>query len=299
MVDYSVPSCSTIVLIIATAEEISFVMMPKNIKTLLKTLGYSLTSYRSRWLYQACRFYADRYQGLNNDDVAFNGELHLLQQILPASQVVFDVGANVGLWTQLALEINPQATFHCFEPNAAVFEQLQNRQFPITVNRRNVGLSNTAGQRELHIFEETSTMSSLYQRRGLESYNIANSQFTELIVLETLDNYCQQHAIDNIDFLKMDVEGHELQVLQGATRLLTEQRIQLIQFEYGGCNIDAKVLLRDFFDLLGPLGYTLYKVLPTHLETVPSYTQQYENFQYQNWLASLDNTLPHQIVGNA
>src|SRR6185503_3798072 len=75
-------------------------------------------------LYRFCRRYVERYNGDNNGDMRTNGELGLLQKVLPGAQTVFDVGANVGSWVGVALTINGVARYHCFEPSATTWRAL-------------------------------------------------------------------------------------------------------------------------------------------------------------------------------
>ena len=67
--------------------------------------------------------------------------------------------------------------------------------------------------------------------------------------------------------------------------MLRENRIGIIQFEYGGCNIDSRVLLKDLFGMFEGFSYQFYKIFPKGLTAVTGYSQQFENFQYSNWLA--------------
>ena len=78
-------------------------------------------------IYRLCKRYVDRYNSENNDNIQTNGELRLMRAVLPKCASVFDVGANIGDWTALAMEINPQLQIHCFEPSAATFQRLQSR----------------------------------------------------------------------------------------------------------------------------------------------------------------------------
>ena len=84
--------------------------------------------------------------------------------------------------------------------------------------------------------------------------------------------------------MKVDVEGHELEVFKGAQEMLAHKSIKRIQFEYGGCNIDSRVLLKDLFDFFQSYGYSLFKLFPHELRHVPRYDQRLENFQYQTWV---------------
>lgn len=70
----------------------------------------------------------------------------------------------------------------------------------------------------------------------------------EVVEAVTIDQVCGEEGIDQIALLKIDTEGNELAGLQGAVESLPQ--IRMIQFEYGGTAIDARIYLRDFFDLL-------------------------------------------------
>ena len=237
------------------------------------------------YLYRVCRRYVDRYNSENNDEIRTNGELRFMRQILGSCYTVFDVGANVGKWTELALGINPTLNMHCFEPSQETFQRLLKRAFPPNVMCNNFGLGSALEQKTLYVFADEAGTNSLYKRQGLEDgWGLAPQQRTETIWLDTIDHYCQEHGITNIDFLKVDVEGHELEVFRGASDMLSESQIKVIQFEYGGCNIDARVLLKDIFDFLRPFAYEFYKIYPYKLRLVEHYDQRLENFQYQNWV---------------
>lgn len=236
-------------------------------------------------IYRFCQHYLDHYRGENNSDLWTNGELRVLQEILPSCRTVFDVGANVGRWAELALQINPSLQLHCFEASRVTFQKLIQSPAAQHLKANHAALGATPGEATLHIFAETGGMNSLYSRRGL---SVGPPIGEERVRMITLADYCTEQGIERIDFLKLDVEGHEMAVLQGGESLLAAARIQYIQFEYGGSNIDARVLLSDFFDLFSQYGYHMHKIFPNRLEPAPRYEQQMENFQYQNWVAIHD-----------
>ena len=252
-------------------------MFKKSSKWLLKTLP------SNRWLYSACKLYVNSCNGENNDDTNSNGELRFMQEMLPACRTVFDVGANVGHWAALALQINPSLNLHCFEPSPATFIMLKNNNFPSNVICNNAGLSATPGEANLFIFADGSGTNSLYQRQGLDQ-NTGSQNRQEPVRLDTLDHYCEQQAIKTIDFMKIDVEGHELEVLKGATNILRQRNIKIIQFEYGGCNIDSRVFLKDIWNYFNGLNYSFYKLFPRENRKMSMYSQVFENFQYANWV---------------
>ena len=235
-------------------------------------------------LYRTCKRYVDRYNGENNSDIQTNGELRIIQQVLPRSRTVLDVGANVGDWTALALSINPGLAIHCFEPSRFTYQKLLARKFPPTVICNNFGLSSSVKETKLHVFETGSPLNSLYPRAGLEDLGIKSQLQEEVIQLSTVDRYCREKNLSQIDFLKLDVEGHELEVFKGMTESLSHGQVRIIQFEYGGCNIDSGVLLKEIWQFFDAFGYAFYKIYPKGIKRADLYSQSFENFQYQNWV---------------
>jgi len=251
----------------------------------LSMVGRTLMQFvpESKLFYRICKHYVDRCNGENNGDLHTNGELTFLKTVLPQCGTVFDVGANVGDWAALALSINPQLNLHCFEPSLATFQQLQRRNFPSNVICNNIGLGSAPAETTLFIFDDKAGINSLYQREGLEHLGLSSQRRQEVIRLDTVANYCRQRGIETIDFVKLDVEGHEFEVLQGMAEWLSEGRIKFLQIEYGGCNIDARVLLKDIWSLVDRFPYSFYKIHPRSLRRAERYQQSLENFQYQNW----------------
>lgn len=241
-------------------------------------------------LFRFCQAYVSRHTRIVSSNIETNGELRFMQQYLNGCRVVFDVGANVGVWAWRALNINPQIDLHCFEPSRRTYQRLLSNNFPSNVHCNNIGLSSSCGEQALYVFESNSALNSLYRRTGLEDgWKLESQKQSETIELSTLDAYCKLHDVQSIDLLKVDVEGHELEVFKGGAGLFQQQAIRMIQFEYGGCNIDSRVLLKDLFGFLQARGYRLYKIRPDGVQLVARYDTRLENFQYQNWLASLDN----------
>lgn len=233
--------------------------------------------------------YLDRHNGENNSDSATNGEEYLLRHILPlcAGGVVFDVGANVGTWSSFVLSVQPLLSIHLFEPSLITYERCAQRAWPPSVQLNNLGLGECNETLQLNIVNATSGMNSLYRRHGVEG---AEASANEAISITTLDEYCEEHGIDRIHFMKVDVEGHELAVLRGAMRMLKDRRIDMIQFEYGGCNIDAKVYLSDIWKILTQTEFQIAKLFPDGPRPISAYSQVLENFRYSNYIAYLDKS---------
>jgi FkbM family methyltransferase len=232
-------------------------------------------------LYRAARRVVDRYRGDNNFEMSDNGEGWLLERAIPQAAIVMDIGANCGEWTAAAARLNTTATFHCFEPSPTTFARLSERCVGLNAVLNNRGCGEVSGEGSLFIYGDGSGANSLYDRVGLSD----SAKKQETVSITTVDEYCGVAGIGLVDFLKIDVEGHELAVLRGARRLLAEGRLGIVQFEYGGTYIDARTLLKDICEYVRSTNsaYDLYKLFPNHLQAVPEYRQSLETFQYSNW----------------
>lgn len=259
-------------------------------RTLGRKVFQRLPAY-NRILYDFCERYVDRFNADNDSHPETNGEYTYLRETLVSlgQGTVFDVGANVGDWASWAISVNPGILLHCFEPAEATYAALAAKPWPAHVRLNRLGLGETEGTLELHVVEERSGMNSLYPRRGVEQ---ATAVRTESIPIGTIDSYAQAQGIGRIDLLKIDVEGHELAVFKGMKRMLAEGRVQRIQFEYGGCNLDAKVHLADLWEFLEPYGLLMYKLFPEGLRPMGEYNQNMETFKYSNWVAILNRPQP-------
>jgi FkbM family methyltransferase len=228
----------------------------------------------------------DDCSGDNNCDMHTNGEMRLVRNSLAgrAGVIVFDVGANKGTWCASVLDINPLAEIHCFEPCHSTFEKLMSRDFPGNAVLNRVGLSSCSRDQKMFVFGESHSKNSLHPRHDREPKRY------EKVRLKTLVDYCAEGGIEFIDYLKIDVEGHEFAVLLGAERMLSEQRIQVVQFEYGEGYISAGVLLKEVVDYVDSFKYDLYKIMPRGLAPIREYSSKLESFLNSNYvLLSRDN----------
>lgn len=219
-----------------------------------------------------------------------SGEFTVLElvnhSLLNSHIIFFDVGANVGDYTQaLVARFGPKSEIYSFEPTKLAFKRLskrfRNKNF---VHLYNIGLSNKSARLTIFAEKSGSSASSLFKRR----LDHAGTKFLsqEKVKLETLDTFCKKHSINQIDFFKIDVEGNELAVLEGANKLLAKKRIKFIQFEQGGSNIEARTYFQDFFYLLHS-NYRIYRIVQNGLTEIKEYNEFREIFMYSNYLAVL------------
>lgn len=212
--------------------------------------------------------------------------LSLLQNRMSGKMpTIFDVGANVGDYALSSQSIFPDARIYCFEPSPSAFAMLRrNLRKYENIKIRNIGLSDSSKKMNLFSNKKGSGFGSVYQRR-LDHIGLKLSH-KETIHLETLQDVCKKEKVRTIDLLKLDVEGHEYSVLQGAKGLLESGKIGMIQFEFGGCNIDSRTFFQDFFYLLNP-QYDIFRVLQDGLFPITTYRELDEVFVTTNYVAVL------------
>lgn len=204
--------------------------------------------------------------------------LVLLSEASKIDLVALDVGANVGDWAAALHSAAPNATIYCFEPSSTAFSALTQR-FPdgdsVRLIKSAVGAQ--AGVASLWADKPGSGPGSL-SRRHLEHLGISFN-YSEEVDIITLDAWQRQQCLAPV-LLKMDVEDHELSVLKGAAALL--ESIEVIQLEMGGCNIDTRTYLRDFFDFLVSRGFDLFRLGLKGLLRLKRYAEFDEFFETTN-----------------
>jgi FkbM family methyltransferase len=178
-------------------------------------------------------------------------------------QVIFDVGANKGQSIDFFSGLFPDAEIHSFEPAPTSFRVLEQRQFTSTVHLNKVGLSGKEGRLTFYecVLDETSTLDlpdldSSYLKKKAKILRCSPDElFSEITVeITTLDAYVAEAKVSRVDILKIDVEGHEIEVLKGATNSLDAGLISIIQFEVHENDMRNKAYFR-ISELLKSHGY--------------------------------------------
>ena len=176
------------------------------------------------------------------------------RQSLNSESVFFDVGTNAGSFIK-ALDFFSFPNVHCFEPHPFLAEKTKQVYPHITMN--DYCLGNTNGFIDIYIPNLSVGLSSIVRRPVFDKLN---QDITVLNVkCQTLDSYCSEHSIQQIDFIKIDVEGAEKIVLEGAKGLLQSHRIKAGIFEIGETLKDAGTSTEEICALLENYGYVINK----------------------------------------
>jgi FkbM family methyltransferase len=200
---------------------------------------------------------------------------------------VFDVGANQGQFANQVLSVLgvDNVDLHCFEPSPSTFQILNDAMQPYPgLHLNNEALGKEVGHAALYSNEVGSGLASLTRRR-LDHFGIDFSRVEDVLV-STLDNYCATRGIEHIDLLKIDVEGHELDVLFGAESMFKANAIDMVTFEFGGCNIDTRTFFQDFFYFFSEKNMAIYRITPSgYLMRIEKYSEICEQFRTTNFVA--------------
>jgi FkbM family methyltransferase len=199
-------------------------------------------------------------------------------------RLLVDIGGNRGAYAQEFLKRFPGSSVHLFEPSSYNVNILKPLFSSVTgVNIVASALSDKSGKLTLYADKPGSGLGSLSKRR-LDHFGIEMTDEEVVPVLRFDEDWEQfSSASPVIDYVKIDVEGHELSVLEGFGDFL--KRVKLIQFEFGGCNIDTRTFFQDFWYFFSGNNFSLYRITPRGAIAVTAYREADEFFATTNYIA--------------
>lgn len=169
-------------------------------------------------------------------------------------KVCIDVGANVGDYTALLVK-ETSSLILSFEPSLDTFKALEERfRSESCVKVKNYAIGES--QKMITLFTKRN---SCHNSRALDSGSIPER--VEMITLDSL----LKAQIDQIDFIKLDTEGFELECLEGAKRIIEEIHPAFIQVEYTMLSMSRGIQLSNISSLLGE-AYLLYQLTPRRIQ---------------------------------
>lgn len=197
----------------------------------------------------------------------------VLKSLIRTNPVIFDVGANVGQSAKEFLEWWPDAEIHCFEPQKECWESLES--LPVKVNRYALG-DKHCGAVPFYSHEMSSGISG-FHKFNLESKDSINLQnppegYEDLlnrerrVGMDRLDNYLDYHNIGKIDLLKLDTQGFEPEVLQGAGKRLSDFRVVITELMFYDL-YERSLSFTDIEKYLLPAGFRLFDI--SHISKNP------------------------------
>jgi len=177
----------------------------------------------------------------------------VVKSLVKEGNIVLDVGANIGYYSVILSKlVGKQGKVICFEPTDRFGKVL--RQNIEANNLQNIeliksGLSDKAQELDIQICEDSATL-------HLSGNNVPES--SEKIKLITLDSFLKDHPLPRIDFIKIDVDGHEPLFLSGAENTLNKyEPIILLEVSHPHY-LSAGYTAWDFYDMLKDKRYYIY-----------------------------------------
>lgn len=239
-----------------------------------------------------CRKYLRAYDNQFNWDIDSNGERFILDAVMQvAPGIVFDVGANVGTYSLMCAAIPSVQKVHAFEMSPSTFQELErNCEGYPKVNLNPFGLGDSEKTVEIHHAVGASARTSLYAIEHGYAYDLLKAE------VRTGDGYIRAAGLEQVSFVKIDVEGAELATLRGFEQTLRDGRILAVQFEHGEPSVESRTFLRDVVRFLALFDFTCFRLYPQCLERVDEYGYEMEDFRGRNYVA-LSSRLARSLEG--
>lgn len=217
----------------------------------------------------------------SNHNIHYNGELTILKKLAKINlKTVIDGGANIGNYSKWVHKFSPQAKIYAFEPVVETYEKMcKNVATNAQVVPLNQGLFQEKMTKKINLYTQDKH-ASLYEIEGVNQKPLGTIE----IKLIKGDEFAKENEIEEIDFLKLDLEGADFDALLGFEEMIQKGKVRIIQFEYGYINITSKNLLLDFYTFFLKHGYIIGKVFPKVVE-FRAYEFKYEDFLGTNYIA--------------
>jgi FkbM family methyltransferase len=264
-------------------------------KKLLKQLLFKFLNYKQintlrkiKWFFLA-PFTND--QELISQFYSTELEIRILEQLLPKyfsqyqKKTILDIGANIGGYSYYLAPIASQFSGTCiaFEPGVQIYNRLTKNIEQCNFISERIALSNTNGFGDLYL-PVSQGCSSLIKHPEFDGLK------TESVALMRLDDYIKKNAIDNIGFIKIDVEGHEFEVIEGAVETINKFSPLILCESENRHIINTGRSTEMFLEHMKELQYNAYvistdlKILSVTEIEIPKNRNCQVEYYYNYWL---------------
>jgi FkbM family methyltransferase len=190
-------------------------------------------------------------------------EIDFFNKIKSEIKVVFDIGSRDDV-EYLRNSTDDSRSFHLFEPvpeflNNAI-DQIESLEAPdginVSVSLNDFGLGEKEGELEYYPNTQSFVFRTIHTR--------SHSQGV-VFPIKTLDGYCEENDIDHIDFLKVDIEGMEIDVFNGGKNIINN-KTDIVQFEFASTMLDRNLNPDDLVGWFDKDVWSLFllRVEPAH-----------------------------------
>lgn len=190
--------------------------------------------------------------------------------------VVFDIGSNKGGFAEIILdEFKDNVTMHLFEPNKMLLDFTRIKfEYKTNIIYNESCVSNKSGNETFYYFENyNNEMSSRYHGNG-EWEGLPVKQ--KKVPVITLDEYCKENNIQSIDYLKIDCEGADVEVLEGVIGMIKLGGVRIIQIEYSPHYKRAGKTFQQAIDIAKSNDYKIYKYIDNNFWEVKHFDEDYQ-----------------------
>lgn len=202
---------------------------------------------------------------------------------LSEKPVILDIGSNKGHFVDVVLEkYLDEGQIHLFEPNSKLlsFTEIKYEY------KKNIWYNDIVVYKEdnksidFYYFENYNNELSSIHDRGKDWEGLPKKKTAKKTI--TIDTYCKQYSIDEIDYLKIDAEGADYDVLQGCKKLISDGKVKVGQFEYTPSWDKEGDSFKGILSLLNDSGYKVYKYSDSNFWEVTEIHPPAGNYFFSN-----------------
>ena len=205
--------------------------------------------------------------GLNNQEDYLRGDYILIKKLIKKiddkNNLFIDIGANQGVITKIVLDNTQYLNVICYEPHQEHYKKLsQNFNNEKRCKTFQYAVGSRIEDKVLFDWKEYGTGFASFYKDSIKqillpTYGKISLDYEDSVKVITLDSINYEKKIE---FIKIDVEGNEFEVLKGAKDSIKNHEPKYILLEFNEANVHSRVFMKDLINLLD--GYSLYRIMP-------------------------------------